>query len=130
MEAKANADIHIPRDINGLEQPDLKWKDVISSNDVIVNYTLPWYASTENSTDLIKQPLLPWDSEMSATAVLLPSVKRKQQFQIPTGRILKGLYIKAFGQWVEEDMNNYTKNDNTYTYNGEPRGSVEIKLIF
>ena len=129
ISTKVSGETPIPTDINGIERKDLQWdrSKAINSNHVIVNKTKPWKATTGKG--LIEQPLIPWEEEMIGYAKLLPTCKQQQQFEIPSGRELKGLYIKGLSGYVD-DSSHWRRSGNIYTYKEGPRGEVELKIVF
>lgn len=132
VSAKVSTGIPTPVDIDGIERLELKWDQTspIRSNNIIVNKTKSWKAST-SKTGLTVQPLLPWDDDMIGYAKLLPTAITKQQIQIPQGRTLKGIYANILGNWIDE-TDQYIQNGDIYTYK-QPyghRGGIEIKVVF
>lgn len=127
---KASTNIPTPIDINGIEREDLKWDKTkaVESNIVLVNKTKYWFASTDS--ELTKQPLIPWLEEMTGYATLQATCIYPQQFQLPEGRELKSLYIMGLAGYVKEDLSEWSKNGNIYTYTGSHRGPVQIKVVF
>ena len=132
VSAKVSTGIPTPIDIDGIERLELKWDQTspIRSNNIIVNKTKSWKAST-SKTGLTVQPLLPWEDDMIGYAKLLPTAMTKQQIQIPQGRTLKGIYVNILGNWIDE-TDQYIQNGDIYTYK-QPyghRGEIEIKVVF
>lgn len=103
----------------------------IISNDIIFNYTKPIWATTEH-TGLIQQDLIPWSDHMEAEFKLVPTIQTKQKIKTP--RLIKKIYIKMLGSYVEEDIKKWrmdTDNDNyIYTYNDGHRGEAYVKIEF
>ena len=135
VSGKIQGDTPIPIDMDGIELLDLQWKNTkaIVSNNVIVNSSKDWKASTTKN-GLTVQPPIPWDETMIGEAKLLPSFITPQSFTIPEGRTLKHIYIYSmFGNYIEEDLSNYRKTQNVYTYDTSKcghRGEVQIKIEF
>lgn len=143
-------DAPIVLDIDGLDS-GLSWKDrentYIKSNEIVINKTKPWCASTEGSTssNIIQQPLIPWEDEMIGYATLLPTCQCPQTIMIPKPREVKQFYINGLAGYVKEDMNEWSRSSYKkdgidywkYTYvgtndkkNDDARGQVEIKVVF
>lgn len=132
VSAKASTNIPVPVDINGILRDDLKWdkSSPIESNSIIVNKTKKWYASTSKDSDLEPQPLIPWSEEMNGYATLQATCIHPQCFQLPEGRELKSLFIMGLMGYVKEDLSQWNKKGNIYTYTGTHRGPVQIKVVF
>ena len=116
------------KDMNGF---DLERIHLITSNDIIFNYTKPLWASTDK-TGLIEQPLVPWGDNMSAEFILVPTFQTNQMIKTP--RPIKSLYIKMLGQYIKEDLDKWsqsTEGDNyVYTYRDGHRGEAHVKIEF
>lgn len=127
VQAKTNANTQVPQvlDINGIRRPELEWNKstILESNTIIINKTAPWKVNG------VEQSLIPWGDEMIGYSSFNASCKGQQRFEIPVDRSLKNVYIKLLGNYVS-DTKNYSRSGNAYTYNGETRGAVEIKVVF
>lgn len=129
-----------PQNSNGDVLNELVWdrnKEVVSENYIIINGTMPWYAST-SANGMAKQPLYEWKEDGRVVeAHLLETCKANQEFRIPL-KISK-LYVSDelsdcwnesdLSEWVEQKMGDYY----IYKYKvGElgHRGPIKIKVEF
>lgn len=135
-----------PKDNKGNDYSPLGPGSVVSEA-VTVNGTWPWYASTVTAGSLTKQPLVRWNATVGAMGTGEFTVKPHSQdlpqmFQIP--RMAKSLQMystaaKAFetvslDPWKikkeEKEINGYKQTYYTYSYTGQQRSEVKLKVEF
>lgn len=119
----------------------------VDSSAISVNGTFPWFASTVTAGTLTKQDLVAWNATAGNMASGEFTVKphtadAPQMFKLP--RQVKTLQMYntvagkyeavAFTDWKEETseetINDNTRTYYTYSYKGDARGSVKLKVTF
>ena len=133
LSSKPSGVVPVVKDIDGIEVPELSWGDEeLISNNITINVTRPWKATTESGTPS-EQPLIPWGDEMIGYATLIPTCQGSQKIVIPEGRNIQNvkIYVNALGEWYDETSEWSRNNANrTFTYNEGQRGNVKIKVVF
>lgn len=116
------------------------------SNIIIINGTLPWYATTVSAGSFTKQQLVAWSEGDMTTPefTLVPHTQTiPQKFKIPRKAKKLQMYNTVAKQFDTVDLNDWSiseslkqVNDNvewtyyTYTYTGANRGSVKLIVTF
>lgn len=111
-----------------------------------VNVTVPWFATTINKGELTEQALVKWDLSMSTGNFTLVAHEKEnpQQFMLPRQATSMTMFSTIANAHVSVDISpDWTENtvtetiaegiDHTYylyTFNGNPRGPVELNVKF
>ena len=119
----------------------------VDSNAITLNGTFPWYASTATAGTLTKQSLVSWNTTAGAMATGEFEVKphtaaAPQMFKLPRkasslemyNTVAKAYETVALSDWTEtsasESINGTSQTYYTYSYKGDARGSVKLKVKF
>lgn len=110
---------------------------------IVINGTLPYFATTSESGTLTKQPLLTWtiNNMQTPELTLKPVGSGSQSFKIPRTKkgitmlnTLTGKHEADTSPWTEtevtETINDVDYTYYQYTYSGSSRGEVKIKVTF
>lgn len=117
------------------------------SSAITLNGTFPWYASTATAGTLTKQSLVSWNTTAGAMATGEFEVKphtaaAPQMFKLPRkasslemyNTVAKAYETVALSDWTEtsasESINGTSQTYYTYSYKGDARGSVKLKVKF
>lgn len=119
----------------------------VDSSAITLNGTFPWYASTATAGTLTKQSLVAWNTTAGAMAtgefeVQPHTSAAPQMFKLPRkasslemyNTVAKAYETVALSDWTEtsasESINGTSQIYYTYSYKGDARGSVKLKVKF
>jgi hypothetical protein len=125
--------------------PGKKWnnkREVISGNRIIINGTKPWYKLVGD--ELVEQPLIRWEDEMSVIIDVGPTSSDKQSFVVPRRPKSISVYNGLTGSFVPSFIEDYIYDEldahyidgtmgYSYTFNTSKcghRGAVKLKVVF
>lgn len=136
-----------PKDNKGNDYSSKLSAGTVDSAAVTLNGTFPWYASTATAGTLTKQSLVAWDTTAGAMStgefeVQPHTAAAPQMFKTPRkasslqmyNTVAKTYETVALSDWTEtsatESINGVSQTYYTYTYKGDARGAVKLKVKF
>lgn len=138
-----------PKNNKGVDYSSPLASGTVDSSEIKVNGTFPWYATTATAGTLTKQALVSWSATAGAMStgssgfdVQPHTAAVPQMFKLPRkasslqqyNTVAKAFETVALSDWTEvsseETVNGVTHTYYTYSYKGDPRGSVKLIVKF